>query len=276
LSGLERVLQQRSDGHGTDAARHRGDEGALVLHIGEVHVASEAEAGRAGVIAQAGDAHVHDDCALLDHVGGHEVGLADGHDQDVGTAADLRHVRRAAVYEGHGAVAGIAVAGHQHCHWRANDVAAANHHTVLAHGVDVIALQQFHDAVGGGGDKGGQSQAHLADVGRVETVDVLARVDGQRQLDLIDVLRQGHRHDDRRYHVDVLDLVHRHRDLDLIDVVRLVRLHDAAIYVVVTFQLVDLRQLRLDADISGMTHQRGFETDALAGKHLLIHVDPAG
>src|SRR5690606_27318057 len=113
------------------------------------------------------------------------------------------------------------------------------------HGVDVIALQQFHDAVGGGGDKGGQSQAHLADVGRVETVDVLGRVDGQRHLDLIDVLRQGH-------------------------------LHDEAIDVVVAVQLVDLRQQGLLADISGKTHQRGFETDALAGKHLVIHVGLAG
>src|SRR5690606_34225611 len=116
----------------------------------------------------------------------YEVGLADGDDQDIGAAAYLRHVRRAAVHQGNGTVSRIAVAGHQHCHRSADDVAAAYHDAVLANGVDVVAFQQFHNAVRGGRDEGGQPQAHFADVGGVEAVHVLDWINGERHFDFID------------------------------------------------------------------------------------------
>src|SRR5690606_12538165 len=150
-----RVLHQRGNGHRPDTTGYRRDPAALVLHRLEVDVAGQTETLVARTVGHAGGTDVDDHRALLDHVGADELGFAHGDEQDVGGAADFLHVLRVAVHQRDGAVAGLAVARHQHGHRRADDVAAPHHHAVLTGGFDAIALEQLHDAIGRGGDEGG-------------------------------------------------------------------------------------------------------------------------
>lgn len=101
-------MEQRDDGEWAHAAGHGGDIGAKWVDLGMGHVAQEAVAGLAGWVGDAVDAHVDDGAAFLDHVGGDELGFADGDDEDVGLTGKRGEVLGAGVAEGDGAVEALA------------------------------------------------------------------------------------------------------------------------------------------------------------------------
>ena len=88
--------------------------------------------------------------------------------------------------ESHGTV--YPFAGEEVGHGGAHDVAAANHHAVLALGLDVVAFEQGADAHGGGGEVGFFAQHHASDVHGGESVNILIGVDGVDDALFVDVL----------------------------------------------------------------------------------------
>ena len=112
---------------------------------------------------------------------------------------------------------------------------------MLAIGADVVPPQQLADAEGGGGDKARQSDGELADVGRVEAVHVLPRVDRLDHLLRINVLGQ--------------------RQLD-----------DEAVEVVVRIELSDLLEQLLLCDVRLEAQGLAADPACLAGDHLIVHV----
>ena len=92
--------------------------------------------------------HVDNHRSFLDHIGGDEFGLADGYDQDIGGATQFGQIFSAAVSNGYGGITGIGIARHQYRHRCSHVIAAAKHDTVLAFSLDLVAPQQFHDAIG--------------------------------------------------------------------------------------------------------------------------------
>ena len=92
----------------------------------------------------------------------------------------------------------------QHGHGLAHNVGAPQHHTPLASGVNVVLLQQLHDAAGGTGLKYRLTDGKLSHVIGVETVHILARINGQQHLFLTEAPGQRQLHQNT---VDVLPAV---------------------------------------------------------------------
>ena len=149
LRGDECVGHQGADGHGAYTAGNGGDIGAVGCHFVELDVAAEAEAFLARGIGHARSTYVYYYCSLLDHVGGDELRLPDGGDDDVGLSALVLEGDRAAVAYGDGGVA-ILLLHHELCHGLAHDIAAAEDDALLAGGGYLVALEQLKDALGGG------------------------------------------------------------------------------------------------------------------------------
>ena len=100
-------------------------------------------------------------------------------------AADVREVLRAAVADGDRAVA----VQQQHGHRLADDVRTADHHALLALGVDAVFVDQLHHARGRAGDEVKVAHHDFADIDRMERVHVLFGVDRVDDRLLGDVVR---------------------------------------------------------------------------------------
>src|ERR1019366_4493129 len=120
------------------------------------------------------DADVDYGGAGPDVIGGDIGGAADGGDQDVSLAAHLGQIPGARVADGDG---GVLVQQHQG-HGLADDVAAAEHHGVLAGHGDLIILQHLNDASGRAGARRGAAGDQVADVDGMKTVGVFIGGDG--------------------------------------------------------------------------------------------------
>jgi len=130
--------------------------------------------------------------AGFDHVGGDELGAADGGDEHVGLTGDLGEVAGAGVADGDGAVgAGFFLEGEQRDGFTDDEGAAEDDH-VFALQVGAGAGEEFHDAGGGAGDKAGVVfLGDLADVDRVEAIDVLVRGEAAEGRGFVEVFGQG-------------------------------------------------------------------------------------
>ena len=108
---------------------------------------------------------------FLNVFSGNHLGLADGHKQDVGLGAHFLQIFGLAVADGDRGV-GVFL-GQHHGQGLAHDVAAAQHHAVLAFCLDARATHQFHGAHRGGGRIAVFAQQQVAHIGWMETVHVL-------------------------------------------------------------------------------------------------------
>ncbi|MOA17788.1 hypothetical protein D3C78_1380570 [compost metagenome] len=77
-----------------------------------------------------------------------------------------------------------------HAHRAANDVGRANHNGIQTIGIDVVTLEQGHDAAWGTWAQFRRALAQTADVERVETVNVFIRMNTLQHFDVIDAGRQ--------------------------------------------------------------------------------------
>ena len=184
------VLHKRADGHGTYAAGNGSDETALGGNLVKLDIAAQTESALLCGIGYTGGAYVYDYGALLDHIGLDETGLAKGGYYDIGLEALLLDVCGVTVAYGHGAVTRVGFLHQQAGHGLAHYVAAAQYHGFLAAGLDVVALEQFHDAVGRGRYEAWQTDAHAAYVDGMESVHILAVINGLYYMLLIDMLGQ--------------------------------------------------------------------------------------
>ena len=137
-------------------------------------------------VFQTVNTHVHDDCALFDPLARNKARLADRNDQQIGVFDVMTQVFGEAVGDGGGA----ARQQQLHAHRAAHDVGGANHHGVQAIGVDVITLQQRHDAARGARTQARRALAQAAHVIRMETVNVFVRRDTLQHLHVVDARRQ--------------------------------------------------------------------------------------
>ena len=90
--------------------------------------------------------------------------------------------------DGHGAVA----VQQQHCHRLADDVGASDDDALLALRVDAVLVQNLHDARRRARLEVKIADHDLADVDRMERIDILARIDRVDDSLLADVLRYRH------------------------------------------------------------------------------------
>ena len=97
---------------------------------------------------------------------------------------------------GDGSVTRIGLLHHQHGHRFTHDVATTQDDTFLAFCVDVVALQQFEDAVWRGRHVAGQANGETSHIDGVETVHVLTVVNSFDYFLFGDVLGQGELHDE--------------------------------------------------------------------------------
>ena len=200
---------------GPTPAGHRGDRGGDLAHGDEVDVADQRVAAlrqlaaallvarvqardQRSAVVDAVDADVDHHRAGLDELARHQRRLADRGDQDVRLAADRGEVAGARVARRHRGVAREQQRGHR----LADDLRAAEHD-------GPAPLERAPRSASSRRDDAGRRARHErrpplveeADVGRVEAVDVLGRVDEveegapverrrQRQLeqDAVDVL----------------------------------------------------------------------------------------
>ena len=143
------------------------------------------------VIGHAVDADVDDDAAGGHHLGLDGPGHAHGRDEDIGLEREPAEVRRRGVAHGHRGVGALALLDEHGRQRLADDVAPAADDDVLAVRAVAAADEELDDAVGRAGQRAGLAPQHLADVDRMEAVDVLIR--GNEVDDLLgaDVFRQG-------------------------------------------------------------------------------------
>ncbi len=119
-------------------------------------------------------------------------GPANGGDQNVGSPALTRQVVGFRMTHGN-----CRVGMQQHyCHWLAYDIAAPNHHGVLARNRNPIALQHFHDAGRRASSRRGTVRHQIADVHGMKTIRILARINGFQHAAGVHVFRQRHLHED--------------------------------------------------------------------------------
>ena len=102
LPCLNGIGQEHGNGHGADTAGHGSDGRALFGSGGEIHITAQA---CPAVFLNAVDAHVDDDRAGFEHIGGDETGASQRCAQNVGGAAFFREIGCAGMAHGHGGVA---------------------------------------------------------------------------------------------------------------------------------------------------------------------------
>lgn len=153
LPCLNGIGQEHGNGHGADTAGHGSDGRALFGSGGEIHITAQA---CPAVFLNAVDAHVDDDRAGFEHIGGDETGASQRCAQNVGGAAFFREIGCAGMAHGHGGVA--APGSEQQSQRAAYQAAAAHDHGLSAAGGDMVAIQQAHDAGGRAGLKAGPSE----------------------------------------------------------------------------------------------------------------------
>ena len=141
----------------------------------------------------------------------------------------------------HGSVARISLLHHEHRHGFAHDVATSQHDTFLSLGLNLITLQQFQNSVRSSRHITRQADGHPTYVDGMETVHILAVIDGLDDLLLGNVLRE--------------------RQLD-----------DESVYIVILIQLTHLGQQFLFRHIRLVTDERRLETANLASLHLIGHI----
>ena len=196
LARLEGVLHQRRDGHRTDAAGYRRDIGALLTDILEIHIAAQL----AVFISVHTD--VDNNRAVLDHIGGDKFRNTDRGYQNIRPAAYLRKIFGTAVTDGHRTV----FVQQKHTHRLADYIASSDYDTFLALDRDVIGMQHLHHAGGRTGKKIVFAEHDFADVHRVKSVYILARINRFDDCLVIKMLRQRQLNKNT---VDVLFLVER-------------------------------------------------------------------
>lgn len=157
----------------------------------EVNIAAEAETALTGGVGNSGGAYVNHDGTRLDHILGHETGLTEGGDDDVGLGAYFIEIFRAAVADGHRAVARLTLLHKQSGNRLAHDVAAAYHNAMTTRGGYLITAKKLDYTGGSGALEAVETYAELAYVDRMETVDVFLRVYGFDNLLLVDMTGKG-------------------------------------------------------------------------------------
>ena len=101
-----------------------------------------------------------------------------------------------------------------------------------------MAAQQFENAFGSGGDKAGKTDGHPSDIDGMESIDVLAVIDGFDDALLADMTWER-------------------------------KLHDEAIDAVVMVQLVDATQKFCLGDVVFIANQAGLEAASSQARTLL-------
>lgn len=196
LSALHRVLHQHSNGHRADASGNRSDQSALIvalpltLRIGsyvfEVHISTEMVSALVRGIIDSIHADIDDDASLLDHVALHQISHAHRSHDDVRLLEMLLQIRGAGVADRHGGV----TLQKEHCHGNPHDVAATDHHRILAGNLHAITVQKLDAAFGGARDEEGLTTLHsqLPYVEGMETIHVLLDGNCVQNPLLVDVL----------------------------------------------------------------------------------------
>ena len=197
FEGAEGVVHEHRDGHGADAA---GDGGEVARLGGDgvvIGITDEAVAALCFGIFDAVDADVDDGGAVLDHLGGEEMGAPDRGDDEVGLAGNGGEVGGAGMADRDGGVAGEGFAHHEEGGGFADDLAAPEDHNVFALGLDSAAGDEFDDAGGGAGHEAGfVLLAEFSDVDGVESVDVLVGGDAVEGLGFVEVFGKRCLHED--------------------------------------------------------------------------------
>ena len=167
--GLERVDQQHRDGEWSDSARHRRDQAGNLRGFLEGDIAYQTVLGSV-------DPDVEHGGSGLDPFAAHELGSPDRCDQNVGLAGHGGESTCARVAQRDRCV----LVQQQQADWLAHDFAASDHDGIRTLERDAIALQDFQAA-----ERGTRSRTRIVSqqasaVGRVQSVDVLVRIDGDR------------------------------------------------------------------------------------------------
>ena len=157
------LLEQHRAGHRADAAGVRRDPAG---HAGDV------VGDIAGDLAlDPRHADVEHGGAGLDHVAADDAGYAGSGDHDVGLAHVGREVLGPGVAQRHGRV--LATPGEQQPERAADRETAADHDHLGTGDLHAVAAEQLDHAHGRAGQRSGLAEHQLAQVGRVQAVDVL-------------------------------------------------------------------------------------------------------
>jgi len=153
---VDRVRQEHGDGEGSDSSGYGRVGGSNFGGRGGIDIANEP--------AFAGMKTIHTDVdygsSRFDEIGGDERWTTDGGYQNIGAAGLFGQVRRLRMTDGDG---GVGVKQEQR-HRFAHDVATSNDDGVFAGHGDLITAQQFHDAGGRAGARGGNVRDQVSDI----------------------------------------------------------------------------------------------------------------
>lgn len=155
------------------------------------------------------DAAVDNDGSLFDPVAAHHFRLTNGHDENVGAGADVLEIHGLRVADGDGRVIPLQQLGA----WSSDDPRSAENDGFLASDVELRALDEFNDTVGGAWQETAQvADRDLPFVDRVQAVDILFGrycVGDQVRVDLVDGVQRHLNNDavELRVQVQLRDLV---------------------------------------------------------------------
>ena len=115
---------------------------------------------------------------------------ADGCDHDVGTLGHCGKILGSGMGDRNGGVTPLALCHEQEGHRLADDKAAADDNDLCARGLDTGGNQESLATERGAGNEGrGILHGELGHIDGMKSVDILARVDGEGDRVLVDVLR---------------------------------------------------------------------------------------
>ena len=149
LSCCEGIQHKGDDGHRADATRDGRDVGGERRYLIEGNVTGELEATLTRSIGYTRGTYVDDDGTRAYHISLEELGYAEGCDDDVCLQTELLDVRRTAVADRDGAVAGSTFVQEELRHGLADDVATAKDNAVLTARLDVVAAKELNDPLRG-------------------------------------------------------------------------------------------------------------------------------
>src|SRR5579859_2188640 len=178
FTGCKRIFHQGGNGHGTDAARNRGNITAKGRNLIEFDISLQGKSALFRGIRHPGNSYIYDDSALLYHRSPDKLRPAQGRHDDIRLQTEPGNIPGLGMTKGYRAIARVAVAAEQDAHGSPDDIAPSDHDGVHPPGVDLVMLQQEEDAMGSGRDIGGKTLYQPAYILGMEAIYILGRMNG--------------------------------------------------------------------------------------------------
>lgn len=175
--GIDRVVEERGDGHRSDSSRNGRDGSGDFPDLIEEHISLQFS------IRSPRDSDIDDDRPRLDEVPSDHFGFSESRDKDIGLSCHVGKIGCVAVADGHRSIPVEKEQGHR----LPDDQTTSDHHGMFARDREIEAVHEGDDSPRSAGDESWLSGNEPSQIYGMKSVDILVGGDPEKNLFLWNV-----------------------------------------------------------------------------------------